>query len=222
MNSQMNKQAVKEKLKDVFGRSKDPIKSIGRYVQHTKAKREKDRQLEFNKIEDEDYTPTSEQSQKIQDAADQLAQRENERNKPVREQQKKEAMEEINTPTKGLDPVLRQSMQEMANKQIGGQIQNYHKMQAGYQGSRGVRGSKAQAGINREALNAQTQVQRDLNLQEGDLSMQRLAAYLSSLRGKESDEILKNQKYWDYITGQQDKRRAGAQAKFYNKYYGTV
>jgi len=186
------------------------------------AKKEKDRQIEFNKIEDKDYTPKSRETQRVQDAADQMAQRESDRNKPIKEGQKKEAMEEVNTPTKGLTPVQRQSMQETANKQISGQLQNYQKMLAGSQGWRGVRGGKGQADVNRQALNAQTQVQRDLNIQDADLSMQRLAAYLSSLRGKESDEVLKNQKYWDYITGQQDKKRAGAQTKYYNKYYGTV
>ena len=186
------------------------------------AKKEKNRQVEFNKIEDKSYIPKPEETQRVQDAANQLAQRETERNQPVREGQKQQAMEEVTTPTQGLTPVQRQSMQETANKQIGGQLQNYQKMLSGSQGWRGVRGGKGQSDVNRQALNAQTQVQRDLNIQDADLSMQRLAAYLSSLRGKESDEVLKNQKYWDYITGQQDKRKAGAQAKFYNKYYGTV
>ena len=198
---------------------------IGKYLRYRdqkKKEKEKNREIEFNKIEDKSYLPNEEETQRVQDAADQLAQRDSQKSQPIKEGQKKEAMEEINTPTKGLSPIQRQSMQETANKQIAGQLQNYQKMLSGSQGWRGVRGGKGHADANRQALNAQTQVQRDLNIQDADLSMQRLAAYLSSLRGKESDEILKNQKYWDYITGQQDKRRAGAQAKFYNKYYGTV
>lgn len=184
--------------------------------------KEKERLIEFNRIQDQDYLPKPEETERAQTAVDEMARREEERIKPIRETQKQQAMEEVNTPTQGLTPVQRQSMQETANRQIAGQLQSYQKMLSGSQGWRGVRGGKGQADVNRQALNAQTQVQRDLNLQDADLSMQRLAAYLSSLKGKESDEVLRNRQYWDYITGRENNRRLGEYAKFYNQYYGRV
>jgi hypothetical protein len=187
-----------------------------------KAEKEKQRQIDFNKIETDSYIPSTEESQSVQDVANELANRDSERAKESRDRNKEEAMRDITTPTQGLTPVQRQSMQESANKQIAGQLQNYQKMLASQQGWRGVRGGKGMADVNRQALNAQTQIQRDLNLQDADLSMQRLAAYLSSLEGKEASEILKNQKYWDYVTGQQDKKRNSALTRYFNQYYGTV
>jgi hypothetical protein len=183
---------------------------------------EKERQGEFNKIQDDSYLPDNNETKAVQDLANDLASRDAERTAPKREEHKKEAMSDVTTPTQGLTPQQRQTMQESANKQLSGQLQNYSKMLSSSQGWRGVRGGKGQADVNRQALNAQTQIQRDLNLQDADLSMQRLAAYLSSLEGKEANELLRNQKYWDYVVGQQDKRRSMALNKFYNKYYGTV
>lgn len=187
-----------------------------------KAKKEQARQDEFNQIENESYLPSPEETQAVTERVDQLSQSDAEKDKARREQNKKEAMEDINTEVKGLTPEQKLAMQESANKQIGGQIQNYSKMLAAQQGSRGVRGGKAQADINRQGLNAQTQVQRDLNIQDADLAMQKLAAYLSSLEGKEAQQLLKDQKYWDYVTGAADKKKASATNKYYNKYYGTV
>lgn len=201
----------------MFGNIRRARKKKARKQQETEQ-----RNLAFKKIEDKTFLPKPKETKAVQDLANDLSNRESERERPIREQHKEEAMRDVTTPTQGLTPVQRQSMQESANKQISGQLQNYSKMLASQQGWRGVRGGKGQSDVNRQALNAQTQVQRDLNLQDADLSMQRLAAYLSSLQGKEASEVLKNQKYWDYVTGQQDKRRASATNKYFNKYYGTV
>lgn len=186
------------------------------------AQKEKQRQIEFNKIEEGAHLPREKEINAVQGLANKLANEGATRDQGLREEHKKQAMEEINTPMKGLTPLQRQTMQETANKQIANQLQNYSKMLSSSQGWRGVRGGKGQADINRQALNAQTQVQRDLNLQDADLSLQRLAAYLTSLEGKEANEILRNQKYWDYVTGQQDRRKASALNKYFNQYYGTV
>lgn len=182
---------------------------------------QKQREDEVQKIENTPI-PTKEEVQAVEQSANELAAQEQERLDTKREQNKEQVKQDLNEPMTGLDPKARQAMQESANIQIGGHLDNYSKMLASSQGSRGVRGGKAQADLRRQALNAQNQVTRDLNIEEVQAAKEKLAAYLGMLEGKTAQDILTKQQYQDWLTGQQDKKKASAYNAYYNKYFSKV
>ena len=162
--------------------------------------------------------PTQEEIASVNERTKQLSDEESARAREAREGFKKDAMEDINTPMAGLTPQQRTSMQESANRQIGGHLQNYSQMLASSQGARGVRGGKAQADLRRRALDAQNQVTRDLNQQDSDLSMQRLAAYLNSVEGRSAQDLLQRQQYRDFLLGEQERKRNAARDIYYDRF----
>lgn len=187
-----------------------------------KRKEEQAMQREASKIEQQTHLPSNQEIQEIQNRTNEVANQETQRQKEAREGHKAEAKEDVTTEMPGLTPQQRQAMQESANMQIGGHLDNYSKMLASSQGARGVRGGKAQADLRRQALNAQNQVTRDLNEKDADLAMQRLAAYLSSLEGKQAADILNRQQAQDLLLGQQEKKKNSAYNTYYNKYFSKV
>lgn len=162
--------------------------------------------------------PSQEDIQAVNERTKELSDAESARAKEAREGFKQEALADINTPVGGLTPQQRNSMQESANRQIGGHLQNYSQMLASSQGSRGVRGGKAQADLRRRALDAQNQVTRDLNQQDTDLSMQRLAAYLNAVEGRSAQDLLQRQQYRDFLLGEQERRRNAARDLYYDRF----
>ena len=166
--------------------------------------------------------PTEQEVQTVDDRANALAEKENQRLKEAREGHKKEAMEDINTPVQGLDPKARQAMQESANAQIGGHLQNYSRMLASSQGARGVRGGKAQSDLRRGALNAQNEVTRDITQQDIELAKEKLGAYLTSLEGKQANNILNKQQARDLLLGEQEKKKNSKWTQYNNKYFNKV
>ena len=166
--------------------------------------------------------PTDEEAQQLQERTGRLATAEGERAQQARQGFKEEALKDVTTELPGLTPKARQAMQESANRQIGAQLQNYSRMLASSQGNRGVRGGHAQSDLRRQALDAQNQVRRDLNEQDAGLAMQRLAAYLSAVEGRSSEDILRQQQFRDYLTGEQERRRKAAESRYFNNYFGKV
>lgn len=162
--------------------------------------------------------PSQEEIQAVNERTKQLSDEETARAREAREQFKKEAMEDLNTPISGLTPQQRNSMQESANKQIAGHLQNYSHMLASSQGSRGIRGGKAQADLRRRSLDAQNQVTRDLNQQDADLAMQKLAAYLNAVEGRSAQDLLQRQQYRDFLLGERERRRNAARDLYYDRY----
>jgi len=179
------------------------------------------KQDEFQKIENTP-APSKEEIQAIETSANELAAAEKERLDANKAAHKEEAIKDLNTPMTGVDPKMRQAMQESANMQIGGHLDNYSKMLASSQGSRGVRGGKAQADLRRQALNAQGQVTRDLNIQDVESAQQKLAAYLGMLEGKTAQDVLTKQQYLDLISGEKEKKKNSAWNTYYNKYFSKV
>jgi hypothetical protein len=139
-----------------------------------------------------------------------------------RKKHKEDAMDDLNTPMTGLTPQQRLAMEERANKQIGAQLQNYSRMLASAQGSRGIRGGKAQADLRRQALSAQGDVMNSLNIKDADLAMQRLAAYLNSVEGRGAQDLLHRQQTRDRLWGEQDRRRQAARDLYYDRYFNKV
>lgn len=178
-------------------------------------------QEEASKIENTPL-PSQEEIQDLKDRTYELSDSEKARQQEKREGNKAEAKEDVTTELPGLDPKARQAMQESANMQIGGHLDNYSRMAASSSGSRGVRGGKAQADLRRQALNAQNQVTRDLNEQDYDAYMKRLAAYISSLEGKGAQDILNDQQAMDLLLGEKEKKKTSAYNTYYNKYFSKV
>ena len=169
-------------------------------------RKQAERELELMRSQQQPL-PTREESQELQNRVNEFSQAEDQRLADKRNQFREETLRDLSTNIPGLTPQQRQAMQETANKQIGGQLENYSRMLASQQGARGVRGGKAQAGLRRGALNAQGDFLRDLTEKDAQLAMQKLGAYLTGLEGKTAQDILQRQQYMDYLTGEQERRR---------------
>lgn len=169
--------------------------------------------------------PSVGEVQEVEDRVNQLSDAEQNRINQARPTYKEEALKDLSTPVGGLTPQQRQAMQETANKQISGQIQNYSRLLSSKMGQAGVRGGAAnsvQAELMDRGLEARNQFLRDLNSQDADIEMQKLAALLSSIEGRTAQDILQRQSYRDYLTGTRDRQKQDAAAQYFNKYFNKV
>lgn len=166
--------------------------------------------------------PTREENQELRQRTDEFSDEEDKRIGDKREQFREETLRDISTDIPGLTSKHRQALQETANKQIGGQLENYSRMLASQQGARGVRGGKAQAGLRRASLDASNQFMRDLTDKDAQLAMQKLGAYLTGVEGKTAQDILQRQQYQDYLTGEQERRRREKYDQYFNKYFNRI
>lgn len=203
-------------------RRKDKKKAKVKADKEVKRKEEEAiRDQAFQNIENTPL-PSREDTQELEGRSNEMADAEKERLKGNREANKEEAMEDVTTKVPGMDPRERQALQERANVQIGGHLDNYSRMMASSQGSKGIRGGKAQADLRRKALSAQNEASRDIMLEDVAQANRKLAAYLTSLEGKGAQDVLTKAQYRDLLQGQQDKKKESAYNQYFAKYFGKV
>lgn len=142
----------------------------------------------------------------------------------TREEERKkhsiEALEDVSTEVPGMTEHQKRAMQESANSQIDSQIQNYARQMAGGISRSGRRGGTVfaqQSDLAQKGLSAQNQFQRDLVEKDSEVALQKLAAYMASLQGKQSDDVLRRQQLYDYISGRQGQKRQD----IFSQYYGS-
>lgn len=165
--------------------------------------------------------PSKEETDEIQNRANEMADAESARQNQKRQGFKQEAQEDLNTPMQGLTPAQKLAMQETASNQINKQLQNYSRMASSKMGAAGVRGGAAnavQSELMGQGLEATNQFNRDLTEKDADLAMQKLAAYLSSVEGKQAQDILTRQQQYDLLSGEKQKKKENATTNYFNKY----
>ena len=163
-------------------------------------------------------TPVDE-AKLMQDQAAELTRREQEEAKKKQPGFEEEAMRDVTTDVPGMSPKQRQSMIETANKQIGGQLENYSRMLASSQGMRGAYGAKGQGALNQGAMQAQNQFLRDLTEKDSDIALQKLAAYLTGVHGRSAQDILQQQYYRDFLQGKKSTNEAQNWTNYFNQYF---
>jgi hypothetical protein len=188
-----------------------------------KERREKEaaREADFEKI-NQIGLPSQEESDELTNRVNQMTDQEDQRMQGRRAGYKQEAKQDLSTEMQGLTPAQRQAMQETANNQINNQIQNYSRMASSKMGAAGVRGGAAnalQSEIMDKGLQATNQFNRDLTELDADKAMQKLAAYLTMVEGRQANDVLTRQQYYDRLVGDQQKKREQALAAYNRKYY---
>jgi len=136
--------------------------------------------------------------------------------------QLQESVKEVSTDVPGLTPQQRQQLQETASNAINKDYQNYSRQLASSAGARGVRGGSAaaqQMALQGQALDTRRQFERDIGEKDIDTQMQRLAAALASLEGKQAQTLGAQSEARDFIEAQKEKKRQNALANVYNKQY---
>lgn len=163
-------------------------------------------------------TPIDE-AKALQDQAAELARREQEDAKKRQPGYEEAAMKDVTTEVPGMGPKQKQSMIETANKQIGGQLENYSRMLASSQGMRGAYGAKGQGALNQGAMQAQNQFLRDLTEKDSDIALQKLAAYLTGVHGRSAQDILQQQYYRDLLQGKKATNENQNWTNYFNQYF---
>lgn len=182
------------------------------------------RSREFSNIQ-QTPLPSRENVQEMEGRVNELADAESQRMQGAREGFKKEAMEDVNTQVPGMTPAQKQAMQETANKQISGQVQNYSRLLSSKMGQQGVRGGAAnalQSELMDQGLQARNQFLRDFTEKEAEAQNQKLAAYITSLEGKTSQDLLNRQSQRDYLSGLRENTKQDAYAQYFNKYFNKI
>jgi hypothetical protein len=197
------------------------MSSLGRFKRKAKANM---RSSEFQKIQ-KTPLPSRENVDEMEGRVNELSNAENQRMQGAREGFKKEALEDISTQVPGMTPAQKQAMQETANKQISGQVQNYSRLLSSKMGQQGIRGGAAnsvQAELMDQGLQARNQFLRDFTEKEAEAQNQKLAAYITSLEGKTAQDLLQRQQQRDYLTGLRENTKQDAYAQYFNKYFNTI
>ena len=166
--------------------------------------------------------PSQEESDQVTNRVNQMSDAEDQRMQGRREGYKQEAKSDLSTEMQGLTPAQKLAMQETASNQINNQIQNYSRMASSKMGAAGVRGGAAnamQSELMDKGLEATNQFNRDLTELDSNKAMEKLAAYLSMVEGRQADDVLKRQQYYDQLTGERQKKREEAIAGYNKKYY---
>lgn len=166
--------------------------------------------------------PSEEESNQVTNRVNQMADAEDQRMQGKREGYKQEAKSDLSTEMQGLTPAQKLAMQETASNQINNQIQNYSRMASSKMGAAGVRGGAAnamQSELMDKGVEATNQFNRDLTELDANKAMEKLAAYLSMIEGRQADDVLKRQQYYDQLTGEKQKKREEAIAGYNKKYY---
>lgn len=206
--------------------------AFGRIRKRREKKRKKNaaQQAEQQKLKDEadasqDPQKIGEELQTVQEQVGQADEADQPRREEQREKDKTEAYEDVTTEIPGMSDAQKRAMQESANAQIDSQVQNYARQMAGGISQSGQRGGTAyaqQSDLAQKGMAAQNQFQRDLVEKDADVAMKKLAAYMASLEGKGAENILRNQQYFDYITGKQDKNKQDVYWQYYGNKFNKV
>lgn len=200
----------------VFGRIK-----AARKKKRAKLAREAERNADWDRI-NQVGLPSEEEFNKVNERVNQMSDAEDQRLQGRREGLKQEAKEDVSTEMPGLNPAQKLAMQETASNQINNQIQNFSRMASSKMGAAGVRGGAAnavQSELMDKGLHATNQFNRDLTELDSNKAMEKLAAYLTMVEGRQADDVLRRQQYYDQLTGEKQKTREQEIANHNRKYY---
>lgn len=191
------------------------IFGIGRKKRKKEVEREinEQRKEEQRRKQNEAELDPSVIEQGVQDRERQIESRV-EQERPMQDEQRQrfrqEALADVTQDIPGMTDQEKRALQETANAQIRGQVQNYSRMLAGQMSKSGVRGGAAiapQLDLVQKGFASQNQFQRDLLEREHDTKLQKLAAYMASRQGLTAEDILKRQQYADEISSAEDRAR---------------
>ncbi len=197
-------------------------KELYTYLKDREIKKTQAGHKEMNKLDD---ASPEKQYDQMQDQVDNMVGKEDAKLNEKKEGHKQQAKEDLATDVGGLTPAHKQALTETANRQIQNHIGNYSRMMSSSAGASGIRGGAANAIQNElqgQGMEARNQFMRDLTEKDSEVALQKLAAYLGIVEGRTAGDLLQRQQMQDYLVGEQDKRRQGEKAGYYNKYYKRV
>ena len=189
-------------------------------MDYRKRKEDEAKQGDLQKVNQEAQTNEALKTEAFKNAQDMKEDR-----KTARGEGKQYAEELFNRNIAGLNPQQRQSMEESGRHSINRQMQGMERNLLAKQGKHGIKGGAAyaqHADLARAAVDAQGQMQRDLQSLDSDLALKKLAAMFNVEQGEAGQAQLDRQLALDELKYEEEKKRNRLLEEQFNRQFSKV